>query len=408
MQITVQLLRRFAGRGAKAAILQAIADHAADVLPRYGINSPIRLQHFFAQVAHECGGFTIREENLNYTTTARLRIVWPSRFRSDEAARPFVRNALLLGSTVYANRMGNGAPSTGDGYKFRGRSLAQHTGKDGYRAIATITGLPLVEQPDLVNDARHMLECAAAFWQWKNLRPAADRDDIVTVTKKWNGGQIGLAERRAWLAKARKIFTEPLDALIAPFASVATAEEPAPAPVAPHGAKSAEIETVQRRLDAMGYFPGALKGEWGGMTAGAIAGFKNDRKLEGAPVIDAALLADLDAAEAENWKRPIAAARANTTAADLAPTVPAVRETWRTRMMAKVGTIGTGIAALGGILRDTFDDVREKLEPVADIVGSVPWWVYAGLAIGIGGFIWISSRKTEQNVIDLKREGRLT
>jgi len=179
-----------------------------------------------------------------------------------------------------------------------------------------------------------------------------------------------------------------------------------------HGTSSPDIEAVQRTLIDLGYFEvGDPDGKWGGKTAAGIAAFMNDRRLDGPPVITEDLKAELAKAtmehRAEVWKRPIAEARERATAKDLAPTVPAVKETFRSRLVAQIGTVSTGLAAFVGVLRSAFDDVREQLEPITDVIGAVPWWVYAALAMGTGLYIWSSQRKAEQSVVDLKREGRL-
>lgn len=423
MQITVTLLRKFAGKSAKADILKAIADHAGSVLPRYGISTPLRMQQFFAQIAHESGGFTIREESLTYTTTARLRAVWPSRFKSDAQARPFVRNPQLLGNTVYASRMGNGSPSSGDGYRYRGRGLAQHTGKDGYAAIEKITGLPLVAHPDLVNAPEHMLECAAAFWRWKKLGPDADRDDIVAVTKKWNGGTIGLADRKAWLSKARHIFTEAVEPAqepsrepeADPSTEVRAKPDPAPRanpesnPVVPTGVPEETIVAVQKLLVEMGYHEVGIIGDKpGGRTAAAIAAFKTDRGLSGDPVIDDALVSEVKRAALEGFKRPIAKERKEATAEDVAPKIDTVKQTWWSRLWAKLIAIPGMILAGLGALKDSFDTAREYVQPVFDFASDhIPWWAPVGAAAAIGIVIWISQRKAEQSTIDAYREGRL-
>lgn len=215
MQITVDLLRRFAGPQARAPVLDGIVATAPVVLSKYGITTPLRMAHFFAQIAHESGGFRIVEENLNYSAT-RLQQVWPNRFPDAATAQRYARNPQALANNVYANRMGNGPSSSGDGWKYRGRGLAQLTGKDGYAQVARITGLPLVERPELAAEPAAMLECAAGFWKWKGLAALADRDDVAAVTRRWNGGTIGLADRIVRLKKAKLLFIEPLDAAPVP------------------------------------------------------------------------------------------------------------------------------------------------------------------------------------------------
>lgn len=214
MKITIDVLREFAGTKARPEILAAIAAAAPIVLPKYGITTPLRLQHFFPQIAHESGGFTITEENLRYSAK-RLRQVWPKRFPTEATTAPYVNNPLALANHVYGGRMGN-QRGTDDGYNFRGRGLIQNTGRDGYRQVGKIAGIPLEENPALANDPRYLLEVACAFWQWKGLNAYADRDDVAGATRVINGGLNGLADRKLWLAKARAIFDTPLDITPAP------------------------------------------------------------------------------------------------------------------------------------------------------------------------------------------------
>lgn len=440
MQITVDLLRAFAGKKARADIIAGIADHAADVLPRYGITSALRLQHFFAQVAHECGGFTIREENMNYSVK-RLQEVWPKRFPSAAAAAPYANNPEKLGNYTYGSRMGNGPPSSGDGFRYRGRSLAQHTGKDGYRAIEKITGLPLVQNPDLVNDPAHALECAAAYWKWKKLAAPADRDDVVAVTKLWNGGTIGLADRKAWLLRARKFFTAPLsssdvvgildaDEGRAPVEpSAPTDDAPDPSPVAVGGAVTGDPElwSVQRRLDSMNYNPGDLDGVWGGMTAGAISGFLNDRgssllaptSLETFSAIHDDLKAELGRAEMGGYRRPVSAARASGDIAVVAKAAPEVVPVHRNflatawaAVVAFFTAIYNAVSDKIGQAWDFFTDHRDDipsdsgfLHTVWGYLGKVPTTVWLLLAAAGLGFLALNSFNGVKKISDAVKTG---
>jgi putative chitinase len=150
-----------------------------------------------AQVSHECGAGTEVIENLNYSA-ARLRRVWPSRFPSRASAAPYAHNPRALANKVYNGRMGN-RPGSDDGWTFRGRGAVQTTGREGYARLADATGLDLVDHPDLVNDPAHFLECGVADFVLCGCLPHAKSDDIVNVTKRLNGGTVGLAQRRAWL-----------------------------------------------------------------------------------------------------------------------------------------------------------------------------------------------------------------
>lgn len=178
---------------------------------KWGIDTPIRQQHFLAQIGAE-SGFIPKAENMNYTTAARLMEVWPSRFPNAERAAPFLRNPELLGNTVYANRMGNGPVESGDGYRYRGRGLLQNTGKAQYRALDVALGIPLLAQPDLLLDIGIAADAAGWYWNSRNINPVADTDDLEAVTLVVNGGRTGLEARKWWLATIRAAWDNSIEA----------------------------------------------------------------------------------------------------------------------------------------------------------------------------------------------------
>src|SRR5436305_214800 len=126
--------------------------------------------------------------------------VWPSRFPTMAMAAPYAGNPRALANKVYNGRMGN-APGSDDGWTFRGRGAAQTTGREGYARLAKATGLDLVHFPDLVNEPQRFLECGVADFVLCGCLPFAKADDVLNVTRRLNGGAVGLAERRAWLAR---------------------------------------------------------------------------------------------------------------------------------------------------------------------------------------------------------------
>ena len=140
---------------------------------------------------------------MNYTTAVRIAAVWPSRF-TPESAEPFVRNPKALANKVYNGRMGN-VTGTDDGYNFRGRGLLQITGRESYEHIGTLTGLDLVRIPNLANSPTSALAVAACEFEFLNCLPACDADDIRNVTKRVNGGYIGIDSRRIWLTKCENL-----------------------------------------------------------------------------------------------------------------------------------------------------------------------------------------------------------
>ncbi|NEW89543.1 glycoside hydrolase family 19 protein [Rhodopseudomonas sp. WA056] len=195
-----ELIRLWPDGDRKIAGLRAGMIASADeVFARHGIDTPLLVAHVMAQVSHECGAGRDVVENLNYTA-ARMMQVWPSRFPTPASAAPYAHNPEALAAKVYNGRMGN-APGSADGWTYRGRGAVQTTGRDGYARLARVTGLDLVRRPDLVNDPRHFLACGVADFVACGCLPFARADDVVGVTRRLNGGAIGLAARKAWLAR---------------------------------------------------------------------------------------------------------------------------------------------------------------------------------------------------------------
>jgi putative chitinase len=145
---------------------------------------------FLGQVLHESGMLSGLEEGLNYSAE-RLMAVWPTRFPTLESAKPYARNGAVLANKVYGGRMGNVEP--GDGFKFRGRGLLQVTGRDNYRAVGKILGIDLEKSPDLLSQPEMALRASIAWWEG-NI-PDELMGDIKKVTKRVNGGTVGLAHR---------------------------------------------------------------------------------------------------------------------------------------------------------------------------------------------------------------------
>jgi len=160
----------------------------------FGIETPEQQASFLGQTSHESAGFTALVESLNYKAESLCK-VWPKRFPSLEMAQPYHRNPEAIANHVYANRMGNGDEESGDGWKYRGRGLIQLTGHDNYRACGEALGVDLLDDPDLVSTPMYAALSAGWFWSTHHLNNIAS--DIVAVTKKINGGTIGLDDRVA-------------------------------------------------------------------------------------------------------------------------------------------------------------------------------------------------------------------
>ena len=164
------------------------------ILPDYEINNTLRKAAFLAQCIHESGGFLFLTENLNYKAESLVR-VWPRHFPNLGIARQYERNPEKIANKAYANRMGNGDESSGDGWRFCGRGLIQLTGKSNYQAFADSIETALAEIPEYLQTFEGAVQSACWFWETNNLNTLADRKDILGLTKKINGGTIGLEDR---------------------------------------------------------------------------------------------------------------------------------------------------------------------------------------------------------------------
>lgn len=164
-------------------------------LPDYDINTPQRIAMFVAQCAHESGNFRVLKENLNYRAES-LTKVWPRHFPNLDIARQYAHKQEAIANRAYANRMGNGDEASGDGWRYCGRGLIQLTGKDNYTRFAMSIETPVEEIPAYLGTFEGAVQSACWFWETNNLNQWCDQGDVLTVTKKINGGTLGLADRQ--------------------------------------------------------------------------------------------------------------------------------------------------------------------------------------------------------------------
>ena len=173
--------------------------HALEQLfPDYDINTPKRMAAFIAQCSHESGGFMVLKENLNYKA-ATLRKIFPKYFPNDQIANDYAsrpNKQVAIASKVYANRMGNGDEASQDGWKFCGRGLIQLTGKSNYQAFADSLEMDINDVPEYLATFEGAAQSACWFWETNKLNQWADTGDILTLTKRINGGTIGLEDRK--------------------------------------------------------------------------------------------------------------------------------------------------------------------------------------------------------------------
>jgi putative chitinase len=178
-----------------------------DILPKYEINTKKRVAAFLAQAGHESAQFTTLKENLNYSAEGLCK-VWPKRFTSLAMAKPYNRNPEKIANKVYADRMGNGSEASGDGFKFKGVGVLQLTGKDNYSRFAQSIGKSLDETVVYLTTLSGACESACWFWTVNKLNQFADSGDFTTLTKRINGGTIGLADRQKHFDEAMKVISD--------------------------------------------------------------------------------------------------------------------------------------------------------------------------------------------------------
>jgi putative chitinase len=258
-------------------------DAMVQILPEYEINTPERVAAWLAQTAHESGYFKFLKENLNYRATS-LRKVFGKYFPTDAlaedyASRPNKQEAIA--NRVYANRMGNGDEASGDGFRYLGRGLIQLTGKNNYTLFAASIDTPLEEIPEYLQTFEGAVQSACWFWDQNGLNRFADSRDIITMSKRINGGTIGMEDRIMKYEKCLKMFGA---ADYTPEAPSADLNE-----TVRLGSKGATVQAVQQALGigADGDFgPGtdrALKA-WqaaNGLVADGIAGPNTLKRLLG-------------------------------------------------------------------------------------------------------------------------------
>jgi len=173
-----------------------------ETFAKYGINTTQRQACFIGQCAHESGNFKILQENLNYSAEGLMK-TWPSRFPTLEIANQYARQPAKIAGKVYNGRLGN--ISEEEAAKYLGRGLIQLTGKENYANCGSGIGVDLLSNPDLLSTAEYACLSAGWFWNKKGLNDLADTGDYETMTKRINGGLIGLDDRKAKIAKAKEI-----------------------------------------------------------------------------------------------------------------------------------------------------------------------------------------------------------
>jgi len=182
---------------------EVLIEPMESVFKMYDISTPERQASFIAQCGHESDGFRFMEENLNYRAESLLK-TWPSHFNHSNVAE-YAHNPEKIASRAYANRMGNGDEESQEGWLYRGRGFLQLTGKNNYEAVSNDLQIDFVSNPDAVGTVEGAMATAGWFWEKHNLNKYADSGDFVGMTKKINGGTIGLENRQARYEQALQV-----------------------------------------------------------------------------------------------------------------------------------------------------------------------------------------------------------
>ena len=315
------------------------------------IASDLRLAHFLAQVLHETGGLTILVEDHHYSrrnlADAWDNGNWHRYFPNKAALIAMAGQGERLFNIVYGNRMGNSGPETGDGFRYRGRGILQTTGREAYRKYGIRCGVDFEGNPDLVTSAEHALKPALAEWVDGRCNAMADRNAIVEITQRINGGKNGLADRIAWFDKTWKLMQGGVPAAVPSW----QAAQPDP-----------DILSVQKDLAALG-FEVEPDGRKGPQTVKAIQAFQRSAGLStdgiAGPVTRAAIKARLDASLTAKAPKPDTADP---------PAVPNA---------AGIGGKVVGGGAAGLVVLDQGQKLLDQAQALQSVVPHVPALKYA-------------------------------
>lgn len=418
LTVTVAQLRTIAGGPAPLAskLVGPINRYAAE----NGIDTPLLMADFLAHMAHETGGFKSMVENLNYSAK-RLTEVWPSRFKTLASAKPYANNPEALAEKVYGGRLGNINP--GDGWRYRGGGPYQLTGRENYRKFGKAAGVDLEGNPELARDPDTGVEVAARYFAAR-MKPFAARGDITGSTKALNGGTTGLAERKVFYARAKKVLSTADNSHRVSFIPAAEGvAKIAPATVLPTGQfdpapENPEVKTVdllkpftdehrvklaQTYLRNLNYMPiGDVDGKIGQFTTDAILSYRTAKGLPLNTDIDFLLMGTL---ASDDEPRQFADKRANATPAEVREKVPEAAANWKSKITGFFLGIPAAIVAFVNGVLDNFPTAKSWIDPIKDILGDIPPWAYAVGVVGIGVFLWRTGSRGEQASVEAIQTG---
>ena len=427
-QVTSAQIKAIAGPSARSDLVAAIVKGWPVAARKAGLSTRNRAAHFLAQIMTETGGLQILEESGAYRAARIVQIFGvghhSARITEAEAARIGALPVAQRGPVLFNRVYGTGNPSkmrefnnTGpnDGWLYRGGGMMQATGKSNYAAMEKKTGLPLVAHPELLHNPDSAFMAAYLEWaQDGRCNAAADGDDVTAVRRVINGGTNGLAECRAFLAKAKKALADyQAPPPVAAFAEPDAIEpEPEPLPAAPPVAPVAidtdvagdpDLYSAQKRLKGRNYSPGIIDGKWGSGIAGALSGFRNDRgmkfampgSLEEFHEVKDEVATELQLCEDTGWFRPVTADRAKGDAATVATVAPEYVPAKQSRLGLIWTFICTTFAGIYKTFSDTisnaWDSILEFFTDHKDDIPTDPGFLQTawGYVTSIPSEVWI-------------------
>ncbi|MFG1255862.1 peptidoglycan-binding protein [Xanthobacter flavus] len=408
---------------AAAPYREAFDKYGDDLFAKFGLTNTNRVAHFLARCLSETGDFITLVEDANYTRE-NLSTQWNrgnghKQFGSKAEMMSYAGRPEDLFNRWYGNRMGNGGPASGDGFRMRGRGPLQMTGKAAYRKYGKRMGVDLVANPDLALDPSYIL--LPSFYEWDDggLNRYADADDALSIARVINVGTVrtdqipngykdqvaalrrvkAAIKRLGWVSPGGAIDPAPAAPSAAVPESAPTAEEPTTINV-DDGLSEGEVLALQQRLRDLGYSEvGRPDGLWGPRTSAAVSAFQATVGLPVSGELDKTTAAAL----ATSGPRPVADARAKTTASDLRKAGDGVaKATWWTKLWAKI----FGVPALAlGVAQQT-DTASGYIATAKSLLSRVPDEVWFVAMLAVAAAIYLTANGAEKAAVANVRDGR--
>lgn len=406
--VTIAHLRAIAaGKAPLASVLVGpINRHAAE----HGIDTPLLMAHFLCHMAHETNGFSALVESLNYSA-AGLRSTFGRHRITDAQCKALGRpvgvskplsqeQQAAIANVVYGGawgkkNLGNTAPD--DGWRYRGGGPYQLTGRANYRRFGKSAGVDLEANPEIARDPDTGVEVAARYFVAR-MKSFALRDDLPGATQALNGGALGLDERAAALARAKKAFGVASPGRRAGLMSTPDGdEEPVEEITDPK-----TVQLVQEMLRNIGYAEvGTPNGEIGPFTKTAILAFREENGLPTGTYIDDQLVAAL----VRSGPRKLPESRTNATPAEVREKAPEAKANFLSKVWAGIGGVVSAVLAIVNGVVEKLTDANDWLDPIKNLLSDVPTWAWALAGVGVAFVMYRIADRGEKAAIEAVKTG---